>query len=197
MTPDSIGVVLTRRVPIANVEAFERALNELMNVAAKQPGQITGDVLRGPSHAGEREYFIVYRFEDQARLRAWEGSAERRALVARIDPLAVSGRRRELTGLEAWFDLPLSKSPPPLHRMALLTWLGIWPLVTLALWLVTPHLVVLPLLVRTAVLSGALVLAMTYLVMPRLTSLAAPWLYRDLGEQSRAPCRSPNRKRFR
>jgi antibiotic biosynthesis monooxygenase (ABM) superfamily enzyme len=184
MDLDSIGVVLSRRVPVANVAAFEQALHELMKVAARQPGQIAADVLRGPSRAGEREYFIVYRFTDEARLRAWEGSAARRSLVARIDPLALGGRRHELTGLEAWFDIPVSKPPPSLHRMALLTWLGIWPLVSLALWLLTPYLMALPLLVRTAVLSGMLVLAMTYLVMPRLTSLATPWLYRDVGGQS-------------
>jgi heme-degrading monooxygenase HmoA len=106
LTGESIGVVVTRRVPAANVEAFETALRELMQIASKKPGRIAGDVLRGAVRRGEREYFIVYRFADEARLRAWEASPERLALVGHIDPLTVGGCHRELTGLEAGFDLP-------------------------------------------------------------------------------------------
>jgi antibiotic biosynthesis monooxygenase (ABM) superfamily enzyme len=133
---------------------------------------------------GEREYFVVYRFADEARLRAWDDSLERRALVARIDALTIGGRRRELTGLEAWFDLPLGQLPPPRHRMAFLTWLGIWPLVSLALWLLAPYLVMLPFFLRTGTLSALLVLTMTYVVMPHLVKAAEPWLRADAGRDA-------------
>jgi antibiotic biosynthesis monooxygenase (ABM) superfamily enzyme len=182
LTDKTIGVVVTRRVPVAKVDAFEGALRELMQIAAKQPGQVAGDVLRGALRGGEREYFIVYRFADETRLRAWEASPERRALVRRINPLTLGGRHHELTGLEAWFDLPPGPSPP-LHRMAFVTWVGIWPLVSLALWLLAPRLVALPFLLRTAALSALLVLAMTYVIMPQLAKLAAPWLRTDAGRE--------------
>ena len=99
-TDETIGVVATRRVPVANAEAFETALRELKQVAAEQPGMVACDVLRGASRGGEREYFVVYRFTDEARLRDWDASPERRTLVERIDALTVGGRRHELTGLE-------------------------------------------------------------------------------------------------
>ena len=181
LTDKAIGVVATRRVPAANVEAFETALRELKEIAAEQPGMIACDVLRGAVRGGERDYHVVYRFADEARLRAWDDSPERRALVARIDALTLGGRRHELTGLEAWFDLPPGQLPPSRHRMALLTWLGIWPLVSLALWLVAPHLVTLPFLLQTGSLSALVVLTMTYLVMPRLAKLAEPWLRAEAG----------------
>jgi len=122
----------------------------------------------------------VYRFTDEARLRDWDASTERRALVGRIDALTVGGRRHELTGLEAWFDLPPGQLPPPRHRMAFVTWLGIWPVVSVALWLVAPYLVVLPFVLRTGTLSALVVLTMTYLVMPQLAKLADPWLRPDV-----------------
>src|SRR5215470_18019777 len=164
LTDATIGVVATRRVPVANAEAFETALRELKQVAAEQPGMVACDVLRGAVRGGEREYFVVYRFVDEERLRDWDASPQRRTLVGRIDALSVGGRRHELTGLEAWFDLLPGQRPPPRHRMAFLTWLGIWPLVSLALWLVAPFLAVLPFLLRTGTLSA---LVMTYVVMPR------------------------------
>jgi uncharacterized protein len=178
-TDEGIGVVATRRVPVANVEAFETALRELKRIAAQQPGMVACDVLRGAVRGGEREYFVVYRFADEARLRDWDASPERRALVGRIDALAVGARRHELTGLEAWFDLPPGQLPPPRHRMALVTWLGIWPIVSLALWLVAPYLVALPFVLRTGTLSALVVLIMTYAVMPWLAKLAEPWLRPD------------------
>jgi antibiotic biosynthesis monooxygenase (ABM) superfamily enzyme len=183
LTGEAIGVVVMRRVPAANLEAFEAALRELKQIASEQPGQLGCDVLRGALRGGEREYFIAYRFSDEARLRAWDASPERRSIVGRIDPLTVGGRRREMTGLEAWFDLPPGQLPPPLHRMAFVTWLGIWPLVSLSLWLLTPYLAMLPFLLRTGTLSALLVLAMTYVVMPRLVKLAAPWLRADAGPE--------------
>jgi len=176
LADETIGVVATRRVPAANVEAFETALRELKQVAAKQPGMLACDVLRGAVRDGEREYFVVYRFADEASLRAWDESPDRRTLVARVNALTIGGRRHELTGLEAWFDLPPGQLPPSRHRMALVTWVGIWPLVSLALWLVAPFLVALPFLLRTGVLTALVVLTMTYLVMPRLAKLAEPWL---------------------
>src|SRR5260370_28208854 len=91
LTDEAIGVVVTRGVPVANLEAFEAVLRELMQIASKQPGQVAGDVVRGAVRGGEREYFIVYRFADEARLRAWEASPGRRALVGRIDALAIGG----------------------------------------------------------------------------------------------------------
>jgi len=175
----AIGVVVSRRVPIANVAAFETALAELRQIASQQPGQIACDVLRGTVSRGVRDYFIAYRFADETRLRAWEASPERRTLVARVDALTIGGRRHELTGLEAWFDLPPGQLPPPRHRMALVTWLGIWPLVSLALWLLAPFLLALPFLLRTAALSALIVLIMTYVVMPQLTKLAEPLLRAD------------------
>src|SRR5260370_35768815 len=93
LTDEAIGVVVTRGVPVANLEAFEAVLRELMQIASKQPGQVAGDGVRGAVRGGEREYFIVYRFADEARLRAWEASPERRALVGRIDALPIGGRR--------------------------------------------------------------------------------------------------------
>jgi uncharacterized protein len=61
--------------------------------------------------------------------------------------------------------------------MAALTWIGIWPLVSLTLWLVAPLYADLPFLLRTALTSLLLVGAMTYVVMPFLARNAERWLY--------------------
>ena len=61
------------------------------------------------------------------------------------------------------------------HGIALQTWLGIWPLVSVALWLVAPRLGMLPFLVRTALITALVVAAMSYLVMPGFACIARIW----------------------
>ena len=58
---------------------------------------------------------------------------------------------------------------PPRARMALVTWLGIFPTVSFFLYFVLPYLQGLPFLPRTALLTALIVMTMTWVVMPRLT----------------------------
>ena len=52
------------------------------------------------------------------------------------------------------------------HRAALLTWLGVYPLLTLIAWLLAPILAPLHLPARTLVMSAVMVPVMMYGVMP-------------------------------
>ena len=61
--------------------------------------------------------------------------------------------------------------------MVVVTWIGIWPLVSITLWLVAPLYADLPFLLRTAITSALLVCAMTYFVMPFLARKGERWLY--------------------
>jgi uncharacterized protein len=176
-TPDeAVAVVLSLHVSSANIAAFDSVLRELID-AARQKGRLSGEVLRGPPGPSGRVYHIIYRFADERGLRAWETSSERRALAARAEALTRDATRRQLTGMEAWFDIPSGLPAPSRHRMAALTWIGIWPLVSLSLWIVAPLYADLPFLFRTALTSALLVGAMTYVVMPFLARIAEPWLY--------------------
>lgn len=175
MTDSSAGVTITRHVPHAGVADFERVLHDLLTLAAQQPGHRSAEVLRGADTPAGRAYHIVYRFADTATLTAWETSPERMRFVRELNRISAEANRLQLTGMEAWFDLP-GATPLSRHRMALLTWSAIWPLVSLALWQLAPRLSDTPFLLRTGLTTALVVLAMTYVVMPRLTRLAAPLL---------------------
>jgi uncharacterized protein len=178
---EAMAVVLSLHVPAANISAFDGILRELID-AARQKGRISGEVLRGPPGPLGRVYHVIYRFADEQSLRAWENSPERRALAARAEPLAALATREQLTGMEAWFDIPSGVPAPSRHRMAVLTWIGIWPLVSITLWLVAPLYADLPFLLRTAITSALLVCAMTYFAMPLLARRSERWLYGGGGQ---------------
>jgi antibiotic biosynthesis monooxygenase (ABM) superfamily enzyme len=65
---------------------------------------------------------------------------------------------------------------PSRPRMALLTWLGAYSVISLILYLLSPFIADWPLLARTAVLSGLMVVTLTWAVLPPLTRLFRGWL---------------------
>jgi antibiotic biosynthesis monooxygenase (ABM) superfamily enzyme len=65
---------------------------------------------------------------------------------------------------------------PPRYKLALLTWVGAYTVITLLLALLGPQIASWPLVLRTLLLSVVMVVALTWIVMPRLTRLFGGWL---------------------
>jgi len=76
---------------------------------------------------------------------------------------------------------------PPRHKLALITWVGAYVVITAILALLGPVMAPWPLPLRTLLLSVVMVVAMTWLVIPSLTHLFRGWLV------SASP---PRRERF-
>ena len=70
---------------------------------------------------------------------------------------------------------------PPRHKLALLTWLGAYPVITIILAVLGPALISWPLALRTLVLSVLMVVTLTWLVMPALTRALRSWLSPSAG----------------
>lgn len=85
---------------------------------------------------------------------------------------------------------------PPRWKVAVLTWVGIYPLITTLLWVLGPVLGGLPLPAVTLALTIVLVSLMTFVVMPALTRAFRGWLHGPwpaAGTSSRAGQRAPVR----
>ena len=64
----------------------------------------------------------------------------------------------------------------PRYKLALLTWVAAYALITSFLAVLGPTIADWPLAIRTLVLSATMVAALTWVIMPRLTRLLRPWL---------------------
>ena len=65
------------------------------------------------------------------------------------------------------------------HKMAILTWIVVYPLITGLLALLNPILGEVPMPIQTLLLTGIMVPTMIYLIMPFATAKLHKWLDRD------------------
>ena len=174
-----VTATVTRRVKPGHEDAYEEFLAGISGAAKVFPGYLGEEVFR-PADGTGGEYRIVYRFDSPAHLRGWLDSGERAAWLERAEPHVVGPMRTQfLTGLESWFTLPTqpgAPAPPP-YKMAILTWVTIFPLITLVVVVSAPLIGGLPLVPRLAVTTLVTVSLMTWVVMPRVTRLLHLWLY--------------------
>lgn len=177
MKTETVTRVVRRRAKPGCERAYEALIAAMFEQASRFPGYLSAELIPPPTPQGE--YQILQRFASEADLQRWNVSPERATWHARLRPVAEGDPEyRLLTGLDAWFAptlLPASK-PPARWRMTVVSWLGIYPTVALLLWYVAPLLVPLPFLLRTALFTALVAVAMSYLVMPRLSRAMAWWL---------------------
>lgn len=176
-SPARVTRIARRRARPGREAEYEATLREMLAAMRAHKGFLGGDMIPPETPGGE--YQLVVRFASEAELQQWDMSAARGAILERQRELAEGEPEfRYLSGLEAWFEpavVPASVHPPRV-RMAVVTWMGIFPTVSFFLWAVLPWLQPLPFLPRTAVLTALIVVTMTWVVMPRLTRLMRPWL---------------------
>jgi uncharacterized protein len=181
---DPVTTTVTRRVKPGHEAFYEQFLHGIIAAASRFPGHLGVEVFRPESEAGE--YRVVYRFDSAEHLRAWLDSDEHAAWLERAEPHAIGPLvRRFATGLESWFTLPGQATPPPPYKMALLTWITIFPLITAIVVLAAPLLEHMPLVVRLGITTAATVPVMTWVVMPRVTRLFRGWLYPPVSKSHR------------
>jgi antibiotic biosynthesis monooxygenase (ABM) superfamily enzyme len=173
-----ITTAVTRRVKPGHEAAYEEFLEGIIAAASGFRGYLGVEVFR-PSGGGD-EYRIVYRFEGSGDLRSWLDSDEHAAWLEQAEPHVIGPMRTSmLTGLESWFTLPArpGATPPPPYKMALLTWITLFPLITLVVLALDPVLTRLELVPRLAITTAVTVPLMTWVVMPRVTRALRGWLY--------------------
>ncbi len=73
-------------------------------------------------------------------------------------------------------EQPRRSAGPRRFRLALLTWVAAYAVITAILATLGPTLASWPLVLRTLLLSVVMVVALTWLIMPAMTRLFRPWL---------------------
>ena len=162
---EPVTVTVARVVRPDQREAFERWAEDVLQVASGFPGNLGASLLHpGP---GSSEYHLVYRFEDDESLAAWERSVGATLGLAHVEKMVDDERYH---GSPAWrASSPRSPEPGPRWRLTLLTIAAVLAITSLFQQFVTPHVAAWPLELRLALSATVVVLLLGNVIMPALT----------------------------
>ena len=170
---EPVTVTVARVVRPDRREAFERWAENVLGMASRFPGNLGASLLHpGP---GSCEYHLVYRFEDDESLAAWERSSERRSALAHVEEMVDDERYARVAGLESFFTRPAQ--PGPRWRMTVLTIAAVFTITAMLQVLVMPYVDAVPWPARLLGSAVVVVLLLGHVLMPALTRLFAGWLH--------------------
>lgn len=174
-----IHVAITRKVKPGHERAFEESLREFFQESLDDRGVLGVHLILPPQGSPSREYGILRTFADARERDEFYSSELFEKWQQRVAQWTEGERSyRELHGLEAWFQ---SAAPPPRWKMALLTWLGVWPTSWAVGTLIGPHLAGGSTLLTSALIAAVIVVCLTWLVMPLLVKVFRFWLSQPTG----------------
>lgn len=179
---DSTAVtrIARRRALPGREHAYEANVREMFDLMKHHHGFAGAEII--PPTSPGCAYQVVVNFDSEADLAAWDGSPDRKAIFSKMhDNAEGEPEHRRLNAMEEWFVGPSvpANTKPPRWKTAIVTWLGIWPLASLFIWLASfwnPGFERVPFLATTAINVALIVLSMTFLVAPVLTKLMRPFL---------------------
>jgi len=173
---EPVHVAITRLVQPGREAEFEKAMYAFIERSIGVHGVTGVHLLRPAPGADSREYGILRSFESREARDEFYASQLFAEWEEEVAPLVESGcSKRELHGLEAFFQRGAGPHPPR-WKMALLTWMGVFPSVVVWSAILGPQLQAFPRVATTAVITAFVVLTLAWGVMPILTKTFAGWL---------------------
>ena len=187
-----VTVIVKRIAKKDKIKEFEEWLSGVSKEVSRQEGSMGIDIIKPTpniSNKSKPEYVIIFRFNTYENLDKWEKSPIRHEWLQKGRKLAESDYEvQKMTGLEFWFTpyfndesspmIPLQ--PPPRYKMVIVT----IPVISILLLTLVPQIhfltemLSIPFPIRLVIALTITVLLMTYVIMPLLTKLLKPWLFK-------------------
>jgi len=186
-------VAITRYVKPGSESVFEEVVRGVILAASTFPGYAGGEVLYPTTKRGAWQ--LILRFDTLVHLQEWEESPICQGWIARADALTIGAPKvLRINGLEAWFVLPEVPNalPPPKWKTAIVSAIGIYPVISLMPILLKPITNGLPAWLATLVSIAIMMPLMTWVIMPQVTRLFKPWLYPPEAKRSAHKSSNPN-----
>src|SRR6059058_2314398 len=174
-----IHIAITRRVRPGCEAEFQAALREFFQTSFAHDGVLGATMIVPPPGSHSREFGILRTFGDEKERHDFYASPIFKAWEKKCEPLTESGSwtHRPLHGLEAWFRSP--HNPPPKWKMAVATFLGVFPLAMILNLTIGPVIQSWNFVLRNAVFNACVVVSLTWVVMPLVTRVLHPWLSKE------------------
>jgi len=170
-----IHIAIVRRVKPGCEAEFQHALREFFQLSFAHGGVHGASMLTPPPGSTAREFGILRTFANERERDAFYASTMFQTWDKRARTMTEGAPvYRQLPGLEAWFRSP--QNPPPRWKMAVATFIGVFPLAMILNLTVGPFILNWPFVLRNGVFNVLIVLLLAWVVMPVITRLMRPWL---------------------
>jgi len=175
-TGGPIHIVITRRVRPGCEAKFQEALRGFFEASFGHEGVLGASMLVPPPGSGSSEFGILRTFAGERERDAFCDSELFRKWQETVAPLTEDDwTYRHLSGMEAWFRSPIG--PPARWKMALITWLAVWPASVVVRAVLFPAIgSSIPPLLFAGLVAAGVVVVLTWGAMPLLVGAARPWL---------------------
>jgi antibiotic biosynthesis monooxygenase (ABM) superfamily enzyme len=175
---EPVHIAITRRIRKECVGDYEKALAEFARRSLLEPGARGVQCLYPPPGSSSTEYGVLRTFASAKDRDAFYQSPLYKEWVAQIAPwIEGDSECRELHGLEVWFRDP-SLPMPPDWKMALLTWVAVWPVSIFVPAVLNPLLgPKFNFYIGAGIIAAGIVVILTWVAMPLLVKIAHRWLY--------------------
>jgi antibiotic biosynthesis monooxygenase (ABM) superfamily enzyme len=172
-----IHVAITRRARRGCEAEFQQALREFFQASFAHGGVLGATMIVPPPGSDSREFGILRTFADEQERDDFYSSPIFKAWEDKCRPLTEADRwtYRQLHGLEAWFRSPYN--PPPRWRMAVATFLGVYPVVMVLNLTLGPLIRSWHFALAGAAFNACVVVLLTWVVMPLVAGILRGWLH--------------------
>lgn len=180
-TDTSITTIVRHFIKADKTQAFENWSKEVAAIIAKQFEGFEGLQLVHPPK-GHTDYLVLFKFSSFQTLEKWMNSNERANEVKKLDELSkremILG---EVNGIDFWFKSPgaTKASTPPKWKMALLTWVAVFPGVVILSKIYHLIFPMFPALLIVFLVTISLVPLLTWVLMPNIVKMAKRWLFQS------------------
>lgn len=178
---DPITALIVRKVKPGHEAALDAKIAKILGLAAEADGYLGSSILRGVQ-AGEPQLYAVLHFVSAETWARWRDTPSAQPLLEEaLQHVSEAPQVKLAEGFAGWFDLPDAPIPvvPAKWKMAVITWLAIFPILSVFLTGTAPLMGDLHPIGRLFLNTLIIVPLMTWLVMPGMTRLFRGWLFKS------------------
>lgn len=181
--PQPVTVSITRHIDPVHTDEMLAWIRAGSALATRSPGFLGSGWVRPAVDSDQ--WHMLYRFEDEASLAAWDASPQRQWWLGAAQGIVEHSTVERFTGIEGWFDPPTAydvddlrqqPTPPPRWKQACVIFLIFFPLSLVANWIASHTIAGLPLVLRVLIIISVMTPTMTYVALPWITRRMEWWL---------------------
>ncbi len=181
-----VTVAVTRRALKGKEAELESEIFEIIRRAMRARGHLGANIFK-TKQDGSTWIHVIFKFNSTKNMLTWEASPDCINHLKIIDSLSDGPPEMQFVeGLEAWFEIPDARQvdSPPNWKMAIITWLALYPSLIIYDQLEPVYLKEIYHLYARMVLNTIIIIsALTWVLLPGLSRLLRKWLYPGLYQE--------------